>query len=239
MKILVITDLYPIKEDEKHTPRTIQNFVKNWQNLGHEVKIIKPNFLLNSFLRGKPYYPNGIYGNIENINFFFPFWGNIKTSFTPDIVIAHMPSGILYADKLGLPFCAAVHASDLEVLTNPLYRMHFKPRLEKAYKNAVKIACRSYVLKEKFLKLYPEFEEKTFIAPSGINGAMQRTWSNNEKIKVLTCGQFIKRKNIDKVITACEKMDNIELTVIGSGKERLEKLSSKAIFTFSNVSISN
>lgn len=231
MKILVITDLYPVKADEKYTPHTIETFVKNWQKLGHEVKVIKPNFLFNSFLRGKPYYPNGIYGDVENVNFFFPFWGKIKTAFVPDIVIAHMPSGILYADKLGLPFCAAVHASDLEVLTKPLYRFHFKPRLEQAYRNAVKIACRSEILRQKFLKLYPEFEEKTFAAPSGINGAVKREWSNNQRVKVLTCGQFIKRKHIDKVITACEKFENIELTVIGSGKEKLEKLSSKAVFT--------
>ncbi len=221
MKILVITDLYPIKEGEKYTPRTIKNFVETWKNLGHEVKVIKPNFLLNSFLRGKKFYPNKVYGDVENINFFFPFWGKMKTSFSPDVVIAHMPSGILYADKLGLPFCAAVHASDLEVLTNPLYKIHFKSRLEKAYRNADRIACRSYVLKQKFLKLYPEFGEKTFVAPSGIDGAIKREWSNNEKIKVLTCGQFIKRKHIDDVILACKKFDNIELTVIGSGREKL------------------
>ena len=231
MQILIITDLYPIKEDEKYTPRTILNFVKCWQNQGHEVKVIKPNFLLNSFLGKKPFYPNGIYDNIENKNYIFPFWKKEKLSFTPDIVIAHMPSGLLYADKLGLPFCAAVHSSDIEVLTNPLYRIHFKPRLEKAYKHAFKIAARSYVLKDKFLKLYPEFEEKTFVAPSGVNNAIERKWNPTEKIKVLTCGQFIKRKNIDKVILACDKFDNIELTVIGSGKENLKNLSQKPIFT--------
>ena len=51
MKILVVTDLYPIKDDEKHTPRTIKDFVDGWQELGHEVRVIKPNFLFNSFLR--------------------------------------------------------------------------------------------------------------------------------------------------------------------------------------------
>ena len=35
MKILVITDLYPVKEDEIHTPRTIEAFVKEWQKQGH------------------------------------------------------------------------------------------------------------------------------------------------------------------------------------------------------------
>lgn len=230
MKILVITDLYPVKEDEKYTPRTIETFVKNWQKAGHEVKVIKPNFLLNSFIRKKPFYPDGIYGEVENRNYFFPFWGKIKTDYKPDIVIAHMPSGILFADKLGLPFCAAVHCSDIEVLTNPVYGFHFKPRLEKAYKNAIKIACRSDVLKRKFLNLYPEFEHKCFTAPSGINGPIKRQWQEREKIKVLTCGQFIKRKNIDKVIKACDKFNNIELTVIGSGKEKLEKISTKPIF---------
>lgn len=236
MRILVITDLYPISEDEKYTPRTIQAFVKSWEKLGHEVRIIKPNFLLNSFLRKKPYYKNGIYGQIENINYITPFLGDIKkkikTLFAPDIIIAHMPSGLIFANKLGVNFCAGVHASDIEVLSNPIYKFYFKSELEKAYKNAKYIACRSYVLKEKFLKLYPQYKNKTFVAPSGIEEEciIKKEWEEKDKIKILTCGQFIKRKNIDKVIKACEKFDNIELTIIGSGKENLKKLSNKPIF---------
>ena len=240
MKILVITDLYPIKKDEKYTPRTIEAFVKEWQKQGHEVKVIKPNFILNSFLRKKPFYKSGFYGIVENINYFLPFLFNFKkkimTDLKADIIIAHMPSGLIFANRLDLDFCAAVHASDIEVLTNPFYRFYFKPELEKAYKNAKKIACRSFALKEKFLKLYPEFTPKTFVAPSGgVNEAdiVKKEWKAKEKIKVLTCGQFIKRKNIDKVIKACENFDNIELTVIGSGimEKKLRKLSDKVIFT--------
>lgn len=262
MKILVITDLYPIKEDERYTPRTIEAFVKEWEKQGHEVKVIKPNFILNSFLRKKPFYKSGIYNNVENINYWLPFWGGVnkkvKTIFTPDIVIAHMPSGLIFANKLinqnqisksclsaplegkvpeggrGVVFCAAVHSSDIEVLTNPLYRFYFKPELEKAYKNAKKIACRSFVLKEKFLKLYPQFTPKTFVAPSGVGvNIVKKNWHSGNKIKVLTCGQFIKRKNIDKVIRACEQFENVELTVIGSGNEynKLKNLSDKVLFT--------
>lgn len=239
MRILVITDLYPIVEDEINTPKTIQAFVNIWQQLGHEVRVIKPNFLLNSYLRNKPYYKDGKYGIVENLNYLLPFIGDIKnkikTLFAPDIVIAHMPSGLIFTNKLGCKFSAAVHASDLEVLTNPLYRLYFKPELEKAYKNAQKIACRSYVIQEKFLKLYPQYKRKTFVAPSGIREDLiiKREWQNREKISVLTCGQFIKRKNIDKVIQACEKFENIELTIIGSGKleKKLRKLSDKPIFT--------
>lgn len=236
MRLLVITDLYPISEDEKYTPRTIQNFVKSWEKMGHEVRIIKPNFLINSFLRKKPYYKEGIYGQVENLNYILPFIGDIKkkirTLFAPDFVIAHMPCGLIFANKLGVDFCAGVHASDLEVLTNPIYRFYFKTELEKAYRNAKCIACRSYVLKDRFLKLYPQFRQKTFVAPSGIDEELiiKKEWQEKEKLKVLTCGQFIKRKNIDKVIKACEKFENLDLTVIGSGKQKLEKLSDKTKF---------
>ena len=238
MRILVITDLYPIKDDEKYTPKTIKNFVDCWENQGHEVKVIKPNFLFNSFLRKKPFYKSGIYGNIENINYFLPFMGDIKnkikTLFAPDIVIAHMPSGVIFANKLGVLFTAAVHISDLEVLTNPIYGKYFKTQLEEAYKNAQKIACRSFAIRDKFLKLYPHFAFKTFVAPSGIDKKLirKRNWQEKEKIRVLTCGQFIKRKNIDKVIEACNQFDNIELSVIGSGKQEkyLKKLSDKVFF---------
>ena len=236
MKILVITDLYPIKEDEKFTPRTIENFTEGWKQLGHEVKVIKPNFLLNSFVRKKPFYRSKIYGEVENINYITPFLGDIKqkikTEFEPDITIAHMPSGVIFANKLQKPFVAAIHVSDLEVLTNPIYSIYFKSELKKAYKNAIKIACRSEVLKQKFLKLYPEYEEKTFVCYSGINFAPQeRSWRKDKKTQVLTCANLIKRKNVDKVILECEKYD-VDLKIIGDGKElkNLKKLSSKPKF---------
>ena len=198
MNILFITDLYPVKSDEKTTPRTLLAFVEEWKKMGHNVDILKPNFILNSFLRGKPFYKSGQYGDVFNINYWTPFWFDVKRKFNGNsrlgtlaqlnkhnynIVVAHMPSGILFADKLGLPFVAGIHNSDIEVLTNPLYKIHFKPRLEKALKNAKAIACRSFVLQDKLLKLYPEFEEKTFVAPSGIDkkAAMFLDAKQNEK----------------------------------------------------------
>ncbi|MFW2551510.1 hypothetical protein, partial [Klebsiella pneumoniae] len=70
MKILMITDLYPVKEDEVNTPKTLYNFVRSWECQGHKVDVIKPNFLLNSFLRQKPFYKTGWYGNVYNVNYF-------------------------------------------------------------------------------------------------------------------------------------------------------------------------
>lgn len=291
MNILFITDLYPVSENEKITPRTLFDFVQEWEKQGHKVNVIKPNFILNSFLRGKPFYKTGQYGKVFNVNYWTPFWFDIKNKILnsinneilkqvqndgehdncfdvtlkffqglnskkflnqiqnnnnstdnkkacpPDsLIIAHMPSGILFADKLGVPFVAGVHNSDLEVLTNPLYKFHFQKRLEKALHNAKAIACRSFVIKDKLLKLYPEFENKTFAAPSGIKKEIIKQNFhplNKDKIKVLTCANFKKRKNIDKVIEACKGLENIELTVIGDGKgkKQLKKLDTSVNFT--------
>ena len=229
MKILVVTDLYPIKDNEKYTPRTIYDFVQGWHELGHEIHIIKPNFILNSFIRKKPFYKSGIYNDILNLNYWFPFWGNIEHKINKyfklkkeyDLVIAHMPSGLIFANKLGIPFVAGVHISDLEILTNPIYSIYFKNELEKAYKNATKIACRSYVLQKKFLELYPQYKDKTFVAYSGIDEKyiIQRHWTENKTIKVLTCANLKKRKNIDEVVYACNRMKNVQLEVIGTGEE--------------------
>lgn len=240
MNILFITDLYPISENEKTTPRTLFDFVKEWEKQGHNVNVIKPNFILNSFLRGKPFYKTEQYGKVFNVNYWTPFWFDIRKNFSQlenyDAIIAHMPSGILFADKIRVPFVAGVHNSDLEVLTNPLYKFHFKKRLEKALRNAKAIACRSFVIKDKLLKLYPEFENKTFTAPSGINKEFivsDFAPINRNKIKVLTCANFKKRKNIDKVIEACKGLESFELTVIGDGKEKkhLEEIDKSVKFT--------
>jgi glycosyltransferase involved in cell wall biosynthesis len=142
-----------------------------------------------------------------------------------------MPSGILFADKLGVPFCAGIHNSDLEVLTNPLYKFHFRKRMKRALNNAKAIACRSYVIKNKLLKLFPEYEKKTFVIPSGIETKQTNRNLASSGLKVLTCANFKKRKNIDKVIRACQK--NFELTVIGDGniRKKLEKLDKNVKFT--------
>lgn len=237
MKILFITDLYPVKNNEKTTPRTLSNFVEDWRTSGHEVDVIKPNFILNSFLRKKPFYKEGNYDGVLNLNFWTPFWGKIKSpEKIYDVAIAHMPSGILYADKLNLPFVAGIHSSDLAILTSPLYRFHFKKRMEKALQNAKAIACRSFVLKDKFLKLYPQFENKTFVAPSGIDdNIITGTFNILRKevpLKVLTCGNYKKRKNIEKVLEAVYGLDGFELTVIGEGTDsvKLRKLNPDAVF---------
>lgn len=248
MKILFVTDLYPIKSGETNTPTTLHNFVFEWIKQGHEVDVIKPNFIFNSFLRGKPFYKSGFYNYEEvkvfNVNYFTPFCFDYLKKLPKefdlanyDVIIAHMPSGIIFANKLAKefnkPLVCGVHSSDIEVLSNPIYKFYFKRQLKDAYKKAKKIACRSFVLQKKFDEILPELKEKTFVACSGINFDIveQECRTSRSLLTVLTCANLIKRKNIDKLILAMKDLEGYELKIIGDGKEfkKLESLSRSGI----------
>lgn len=235
MKILFVTDLYPIDTGETATPKTLHNFAIEWIKSGHQVDVIKPNFMFNSFLRGKSFYQNGFYEyegvRILNVNYITPFLFDVKAKIPEslnvsnyDVIVAHMPSGIIFANKLAekynKPLVCGVHTSDIEVLTNPIYSIYFKSQLEQAYKNAKKIACRSFVLQKKFGEILPEFAPKTFVASSGVKECkMQNVKKSEHILRIITCANFIKRKNIDKLILAVKDIENVELKIIGGGKE--------------------
>lgn len=252
MKILFITDLYPIAPDEKAQVLTLHNFVAEWIKQGHQVDVIKPNFIINSFIRGKNFYKNGFYNfdgvNIFNVNYHSPFLFNIEKKLSAkieiqsyDVLISHMPSGIIFAHKLAKkynkPLICAVHNSDLEVLKNPVYKFYFASELKKAYHFAKKIACRSYVLEKKFVEIFPELQEKTFVAESGVkfqDENLRKNFDFSNPIKVLTCARLIKRKNIDKLISAINNLSDFSLEIIGTGREfkNLKKISNPSKVTF-------
>ena len=247
MKILFITDLYPLKSGETASPRTLHNFVLEWIKQNHVVDVIKPNFIFNSMLRGKKFYKNGFYEfegvKILNANYFSPFLFDIEKKLAGkldlnkytlqeyDLIIAHMPSGIIFANKLfekyknivELPVVCGVHSSDVEVLTNPVYKFYFKKQLEQAYHNAKKIACRSFVLQKKFTEMFPNLAEKTFVAASGAETTVRRKSSpltkDTSTVKVLTCANLIKRKNVDKLILSMRGLDGFVLKIAGDGVE--------------------
>ena len=248
MKILLITDLYPIKKGECKTPKTLHNFVFNWILQNHTVDVIKPNFLFNSFVRKKPFYKTGFYKfegvNIFNVNYSTPFLFDFEKKIPKeldissyDIIIAHMPSGIIFANKLAKkynkPLICGIHSSDFAILKNPTYKYYFRTELIEAYKNAKRISCRSFVIYKNFLEIFPEFEEKTFTAPSGVDCDLIRKKKINfhSPIKIITCANLIQRKNIDKLIYAVNDSTDFELKIIGLGPElkKLKKIASKNI----------
>ena len=160
MKILFVTDLYPVDKNEKTTPRTLANFVEGFEQEGVKVDVIKPNFILNSFVRQKPFYKTGKYEKVLNLNYWTPFLGKIENKFSlskdlPDCIVAHMPSGSIFAHKLSKlfnrPIVCGVHISDIEVLTKPLYKIYFKKALLSAFRHARLLACRSFIIEKKLL----------------------------------------------------------------------------------------
>ena len=228
MKILFVTDLYPIGDE--NIAKALFFFVQEWQKQGHRVEVIRANFITNTLLRGrkikeeKIYVENGT--KIYNLNFHTPFFFDVYNKLPKDfslknydVMISHMPCGALMANKLlkknKIKYICAVHCSDIQVLTNWKY-LPFRNCLKKAYFNADKIAARSLILKRKIEKIIPN--NKTFVAYSGtateiINKPL------SEQITVTTVGSFIKRKNIDVVINAIKEMPEVRLNIIGSGRE--------------------
>ena len=243
MRILLITDLYPLEGSKE--PITIKEFAKKWQEAGHQVDVIRPNFILNTIVRKRKLFPEKTYTEdgitIYNINCITPFLFNIKNKLPKDfqignynLVISHMPSGALCAMKLvgkcaGIPYTISVHTSDITVLTKPLYKFFFAKKLQKAYKRADAISARSYMLAEKIKELSPYAANKTFIAPSGIDSNIvepmeffeQKAAEKNQPYIISTVAKLIKRKNVDLIIKALykAKLDNYVLRIMGDGPE--------------------
>lgn len=231
MKILFVTDLYPIGEEK--IAKALFYFVQEWQNMGHEVEVIRANFITNTLLRGRKIIEEKIYEEngtkIYNLNFHTPFLFNIYNKLPKDfslknydLMISHMPCGALMAQKLlkkeKIKYICAVHASDITVLTDFKYIL-FKNRLKEAYKLADRISARSPILKEKIEKIIPN--NKTFVAFSGVDIETIEKPLNKE-ITITTIATLIKRKNIDVLIKTINEIPNIKLNIIGSGKEEIK-----------------
>ena len=256
MKILFITDLIPI-DDNEICAKALIPIIKELQ-FDNIVDVVRPNFLLNSLIRGKMIKPDGKYSfsgvNFLNLNFITPFCFPLKNKVINlsdyDKIVAHMPSGILFAERLikdygkqnkntKLPqLVYAVHQSDIQVMTSWKYSIYFKNSLINAFKRCDEIACRSVHLKNKFLKILPECENKTIVKSSKIlrkyfvsESEMLAKFENVETLNFVTAANMIKRKNIDVLIKAFSnfKEKKFRLKIIGDGKEfkNLQKLVKK------------
>ncbi len=254
MKILFVTDLYPLNNEK--IAKALYYFVEEWQKQGNTVEVIRCNFTLNTKLRGrkiikeKIYNENGI--KIYNLNFHTPFLFNVYDKLPKDfslknydVIISHMPCGAIMANKLlkreQIKYVCAVHYSDICVLTKKYYSIYFKKELEKAYLNADLISARSPVLKTKLAELIPTVKEKIFIAYSGIDdelidnieeyNAKCLDFIYNKELNITVIASLIKRKNVDIIIKGLAQLKNRNffLRIIGDGPEKsnLQNLTKK------------
>jgi len=239
MKILFVTDLIPIDEKE-NCAKALVPIVKEL-SLGNMVDIVRPNFIFNSYIRGKTILPDGMYEcnglKIKNINFHAPFLFADKSINLEDYdeVIAHMPSGILFVERLLKLFRGkkpkityAVHQSDIHVMTLPLYSIYFRNAMKNAYKSCDKIVCRAPHLREKLLRILPESGLKTEVKISKIppkyfvlDEFMFSKIKAYDGIKFITAANLIKRKNISLLLNAFAdfKAHDFSLEIIGDGPE--------------------
>ena len=252
MNILFVTDLCPIDEKEYGLPSTLLNFILDFKSIGHNIVLLRPNVIPNVVLRKRKIYPEGEYDykgiRCINKNFLTPFFNKNSFEFLKnlnenefDLILSHMPSGVLAANKiakiLNIPYFASVHASDIEIIKNPLYFFLWYS-IKKAYMEAKIVLPRSFWLKKEIEKKFTFLKNKTYVIPSGIE---RECIIDREKIqkksldffdsplKIFTAGSLIKRKNFKNLIKAVSCFEDIKLIIAGDGyeKETLKKLVKK------------
>ncbi|KLO24340.1 hypothetical protein X275_00650 [Marinitoga sp. 1197] len=247
MNILFVSSLYPAYPGHsiKEISYALHNFVKYWIK-DHKVVVIRPYFIPSKKIR--KYKNFFILDNVKVYNIpvyrlprtkiYFPYKINKllqKINYIPDKVIAHMSDSFIWmgkiAEKYGADYIIGIHNSDLRRIKS----------YENIIDNTYKIACRSKPIKQRFLKIYPKYENKIFVANSGINKAeieskeffknKINSWKNKEKIRFITVSLLQKLKNIDVNINVLANLKkyNWEYIIIGDGeeKENLEKLVDK------------
>jgi len=226
MKVLFVSDLYPIVPD-RSIPAVVEDFALAFKDFGCEVEVVRPNFLLNTVIRGHKILKSAQYDKkgikIHNKNFFLPFFivsDNFLEKFKDfDLIISHLPCGHIFADKIAQKYNIAhisiVHQSDWRVLSDFKYKFYFKKRLEKALLNSQLVGARNMFLKEKTNAdfILPSFVEKRNIVQ---NRAFQ-----SDSLKIITLSKLIKRKNINLVIEALAQAEfDFEYNIWGEGPEK-------------------
>ena len=232
MKILLISDLYPLKADST-LPSVLEDFSLALKEKNILVEVVRPNFLFNTFIRGHKIFKSEIYLQkgikIYNKNFLIPFlFNNLQLENGFDVIISHMPLGHIYADlinkKLNLPRISILHYSDFRVLKEFKYSFYFKNKLKKSLKNSTLIGARSNFLKK---ELKADFILPSFIEKENIK---EKKSFDNKKIKIITLSKLIKRKNLNLVIKALAQVNfDFEYEIYGKGTEEknLNKLIKK------------
>ncbi|MFB6343389.1 glycosyltransferase [Saccharicrinis sp. FJH62] len=239
MNILFITQLFPEKTEGCYTSNALREFVEEWGRIGHKVQVVRPHFKYE--VDPFPTEPNFAIGNNINVEFIkplriplikFSFYSQNRIlqhlMFQPDIIICHLYNSYFtfpnLASKLSVPLVIGIHMSDIKLSKNKF----FKWRQKRIFKKASGLACRSHGYKKKFDSSFPEFRKLSFLALSGIPENFIKSAAHNTNLiipetttNLVTVSSLIKRKQIDKVIMALNKLKEVNwhYTIIGEGPE--------------------
>lgn len=151
--------------------------------------------------------------------------------FLPDLIISHMPlvDGVeQYVHKVNgaCPRIAVLHRSDVDFLDHKFLKKALETNFDRVFSRSTSIYRMAYQ------KGLSNLKEK--IVSSGINAEIEvptRRWEefHRREIKLLYAGTLIKRKAVDCIIEAVDRLPadiRVSLCIIGEGGERkkLEKL---------------
>ena len=173
---------------------------------------------------------------------FFLLSEYIKTSslirkYNPDVIHAHwlIPQGIIASmlKKKNTKLIVTIHGSDLFPLKNPM----FKSMQRNVMKNCDICTVNSEATKNELMKRFPEFKDKVFVIPMGVD--TKQFFKKNAKSKfneytdkkiILFVGRLNEQKGIEYLVRAMKyvnlKIKNSRLLIIGEGgyKKKLQKI---------------
>lgn len=237
MNILLITQLFPASSDLKSTSGALREFVLAWAKDGHKIKVIRPYFAYE----GEEYPQKPLFRLHENIEVEFirplriplikySYYNKRKIpgklNFKPDVLVCHLYNSYFtfhsLAKDLNIPLVIGIHNSDIKISKYWFYRL----RQRKIFEKAAGFACRSIAVRNSFNQQFPGFEQKTFLAISGLPSdyinRVQVSKRTKTKIKIITVSWLIKRKQIDLVINALSRISSDidwEYGIVGDGEE--------------------
>ncbi len=265
MNILLISSLYPTTGDPagEGVTSALHSFVKCWnRHQQANVLVVCPvYFYVREWFRrrqsqrpGKSFKSKII--SLDNVSvivfpvfkipriayFYYPLYRYLDkylkaVDFKVDVVVAHYDKslyiGYRYSRKRQLPLAIGLHITPDLVEDDPAA---FTKRCGGVLEAASVIACRSQYIYDKIRKWFPRYEEKSFIAFSGIEedfidtpenaAARMRQWKtagNGAGVSIISVCSLIERKKIDANLRALALLkDKFQwtYTIIGEGEER-------------------
>lgn len=242
MNILIVTTLYPRdKRNEERYTKAIHNWATVWAR-NNVVHVVRPEINFNGFvLKKEKYLIDNVTVHLRPV-LMVPKTGilvsrvdkiavDLEThGFSPDVVVCHelkaVPIGYRLSKTLKKPLVMGVHAYEY----NALFTYRYRNMLEKAYDYAQLIACRSPILRDRFIEACPHLRDRVFVGYSGVGKewavSMKRIeqkldeWkSSSNVIKIITVSRLIGRKKIEIVLSALAEMKefNWQYNVVGDG----------------------
>ncbi len=247
MKLLLITNLYPCKEDDQDSTFALHYYARQWakDHQVHAIALHAPNVLELAELKERELPLNFVLDGVQVSNrtmIRLPLGLNIYPSFEKefieqfDILIGHMPVGAALAYRLSVKyqksFIQGIHYTDFK--RSKVREGSLTKKYEKMISQSIAVGFRSYFLQRKFVEAIPKIRDKSFPIPGGVDAIWlesipeRRFDFQNSPINILTVASLIERKNIDKVICSLKsiKQDWV-YRIAGVGPEK-DKLSSLA-----------